>query len=516
MKEIQSAAQMERPDSLALRIGKLGILTLLSSFFGLLRELGIAHWFGATHATDAFLVALAIPSLLYTLLFGCGLNVSAIPRLASLLKDQPAVAAKYFAEFLSAAALIGLMVSLSIAVFAGPLLKVFAPGMAYSPLTLKFVWCLSPVFFLFVIAYCFGSFQCARNHTSYWAAIALSQNLVVVAAMVMLASKSAITTLVVGTILGCLLALLIQLYLFYRAGFKLQWINPLRRGQGLAILYAMIPFALTFGIGGDHGTNQADVFLVRIFASWLAPGSITLLALSNKLVAVPVLLVGSVIGLVLMPDMTIHVNQGRLSEALSKLTQALTMALVIVCPILVLYADTSGPVIQFLFGHGALQTTQIEELSGILRAYSGAVIGWTAVYVLNSLLASMRRIRMLIVSGISAVLVDGILMYFLAGKMGARGIALAVSLTAVFYATVLAVPYVRRLSPVQRADAGKSLAVILLGVILMHLALRVILRLNLVTSLPLLGRGIIPGGVGSLAYSAWLAMNRRRMNLWPV
>jgi putative peptidoglycan lipid II flippase len=507
---------MGKTDRLARRIGQLGILTLVSSFLGLLRELGIAHWFGATHQTDAFLVALAIPSLLYTLLFGSGLNISAIPRLASLISDQPEAGAKYFAEFLSAAALIGLIVSLLIAALAGPLVRVFAPGLPYSPRTVELVWWLSPLFFLLVSAYCLGSFQCARNHPSYWALVGLSQNLVVVVAMVLFAKTFGISTLVAGTVLGCVLALLIQVRLFHWAGFTLQWVSPFHRGRGLAILYAMTPFALTLGIGGDHGTNQADVFLVRIFASWLAPGSITLLALSNKLVAVPVLLVGSVIGLVLMPEMTIHVNQGRLSEALSQLTHALTIALVIICPILVLYADASGPVVQVVFGHGALRTAQIEELNGILRAYSAAVIGWTLVYVLNSFLASLRKIRMLIVSGVSAVLVDALLMYLLAARMGARGIALAVSLTAFFYAGVLSIPYVQRLNRAQRLAAGLNVALIFLGTLMMHVTLSGTLRFNIISSLPLLGREIVPALAGLLAYSAWLFLNRHRMNLWPV
>ena len=142
-----------KPNDFLVHAGRLGGLTLVASLLGFIRELVIARKFGATHATDSYLVALSVPALLYQLAFGSGLNVSLVPRLAAVFHQDPAQGRKQFAEFLSAVSLLALGASVGILAFPRELVRVCAPGISLSPVTIEFVRLLSPAFFLLVTTY---------------------------------------------------------------------------------------------------------------------------------------------------------------------------------------------------------------------------------------------------------------------------------------------------------------------------------------------------------------------------
>ena len=492
---------------------KLGSLTLVSSLLGLVRELAIARKFGATHATDSYLVALSIPTVLYALFIGSGLNLAVIPQFASRFARDPGSAAKIFSEFLSATALLGAVVSILILVFPTPLVRIFAPGLASSILSAQFTRMLSPLFFLLVVAYSLGSLQCARNHTPFWGLIGTTQNAVLVAVIFLLGRILGVQALMVGTITGAAVALAVQIALASRAGFAGVWSLPSPRGEAMGTLRTLLPFALAFGVGGDSGTSQADIFLMRYFASRLAPGSITLLTLGNKLMGLPVLLVGSAIGLALLPSASIQIAEDDVRGASDRLVQALSYALLLVCPIVVFYLNISDPIVGMIFGHGALTAVQLLELGGILRAYTGALAGLTLVYVLASFLAALRCTRVLIAAGIFTVLLNLALMSILVTRYGAKGIALAISVGSLVYCCILLTHLTRHLGWPLLARLLRSGALILAGAFGMYLVLIVTRRLVMLTAVPWMSRDLIPALVALTPYLAWMAWHRGRFAL---
>lgn len=495
---------------------KLSSLTLGATAFGFLRELGIARLLGATRMTDSFLVAVSIPTLLYVLLFGCGLNVSVIPRLAILMQQDPETGTRHFSEFLSTVAVVGFAGSVLIWLFPHQLLLLFAPGLSSSAETLRFVGYLAPLFALFVVSYSIGSFQCAQNRVPYWGLIGLSQNVIIVLVLFAFGRQLGVTSLIVGTLSGAVVALGIQFYSLNLSGYRVRWVNPVRASSGRLIFWAMIPFSLTLGIGGDHGTNQIDIFLVRYFGSRLDSGTITLLSLCNKLTAVPVLLVGAAIGLAVMPEIVLSVGEGQASEALDKLTHALCITLVIVCPVLVLFFDANSVVVRGLFARGALQPQQLDALSSLLVWYCAVIVGWSTVYILNGYLAALRRTRLLIAIGSSAVFLDALLMVVTVPRMGAKGIALSVSITSVVYAMALSVPYILALDSRQRHVMVTQIGLIIFGAIGMHIVLISVATIRISWFSSPINKVYFPAVTGLVLYSAWVVLNRRLLRLSEI
>lgn len=496
-----------------IQAAKLGGLTLLSSALGFTRELLIARYYGASHATDSYLVAVSVPMLIYALFFGSGLNVSLVPKLAIALKENEANGHAIFAQFLSGAALCSCAAVLIIGCFPRLFVIMFAPGLAGLPVADDAVRSMSPLLFLFVISYALGSFHCARDKASRWGLILVVQNLTLVAVLLAIGARGGMTALLAGTLGGAALALFVQVRIAVGDGFREPWANPFCRGIGRDALLGMSAFALVAGVGGDYGTAQADIFLIRFFGSHLNTGSITLLALGNKLMGFPVVLIGAALGLALLPSLSVAVANGDSAQAGQQLAQALSYGLLLICPISVIYFDLATPIVQAVFSHTALSGLQRYELGHILGAYAGAATGMVVTLILNSYLAALRRTRALISVGIGVVVADAAGMWFLSRYYAAEGIALAVTIGTFLYCIVLLVLLIPELPLSVRTSLIRRASLVGAGALCMHLFLLGAMRIHAFGSQPLISSAVLPLLCGMTFYVGWVALHRKRLQL---
>lgn len=490
---------------------RLGGLTLLSSALGLARELLIARQLGANRSTDAYLVAVSIPVLMYALFFGSGLNVSLVPRLTVLLANEKQRGHKVFAQFLTGAALCSLAGSCILLASPQMFVRMFAPGMAQSVMAGEFLRILAPLVFLFVATYALGSFHCASGRLGQWGAIPVVQNAVLVSALLVAGRVWGVKALLLGTLVGALLSFLVQARTARNNNFSEPLLNPFQAGEGRDILIGMLPFALVGGMGGDFGTSQVDIFLIRFFASSLAPGSITLLTLGNKLMGLPVLLIGAALGLALLPGLSSTLSRGDRKEAGCQLSEAWFYALVLICPVAVIYFDLSAPVVRTIFRNTALAQSQLTGLAEILRAYAGAVMGLVLVYILNSFLAAQRRTRALIAAGLIAIQCDVVLMIILRARLGARGIALAISVGSLIYCAVLLGLVLMELPVPSRRLLLERTALVLAGTVAMHGGLIMATRVESIQFLSSYRGTLLPLLVGVTIYLAFIGVCRTRL-----
>jgi len=114
--------------------GVVGMSTGLSRVFGYIRDMVVAHFFGAGMATDAFFVAFRIPNLLRRLLAEGSLTVSFVPVFMEYLKRKSKEDALELAN-VSFTLLSIILVVISVAgVLLSPLIvTVMAPGFLKTP-----------------------------------------------------------------------------------------------------------------------------------------------------------------------------------------------------------------------------------------------------------------------------------------------------------------------------------------------------------------------------------------------
>jgi putative peptidoglycan lipid II flippase len=280
---------------------------------------------------------------------------------------------------------------------------------------------------------------------------------------------------------------------------------PRRDSGGTRLLLALLPFALTLGIGGDLGTTQGEVILARYFGSMLEGGSITLLTLGSKLVGMPATLIGAALGTALLPAASRAAKSGNSAALMARVRLAITTSLLFAAPLVVVYLDAPNLVASTVLAGRSLRPEQVAELESILRAFAPAIVGWTLVLVLGNALAATGAAIFLVASAVIAIVGGAIMMKFFSVWYGAPGIAFSISFCSILYVAQMGVKVVRYFrSTTDQPGLLGAVAIIVGGAVGMHL-LMVAARgsLSILAALPLV----------LVLYFGWSILNRARLHL---
>ena len=116
--------------------GIIAAASILSKILGFFRETSMAAVFGASHATDAYLVALIIPGMLFATV-GTALTTTLIPVYTRRVYEEGEQAGWQFINSLLNLALVACLVITGLALLAAPVIvRIVAPGFQGATYTL--------------------------------------------------------------------------------------------------------------------------------------------------------------------------------------------------------------------------------------------------------------------------------------------------------------------------------------------------------------------------------------------
>ena len=143
-----------------MRLGKhifgVGVMTGISRLFGFLRDLMVAHVFGAGRLSDIFLASFKLPNLFRDLLGEGALSSIFIPMYTSKNKDEN-FAKNVFSWLM--VALLGITILFEI--FMPLIVWILAPGFADEPGKIELTTTISRIMFWYVIFICGSAFLSA-------------------------------------------------------------------------------------------------------------------------------------------------------------------------------------------------------------------------------------------------------------------------------------------------------------------------------------------------------------------
>ena len=109
-------------------------MTLVSRVLGLVRDIVLARWFGATAATDAFFVAFKIPNFLRRLFAEGSFSLAFVPVLAEYRERGDQAEMKSLVDATAGSLLAILLALTGVGMLAAPwIIRIFAPGFADDP-----------------------------------------------------------------------------------------------------------------------------------------------------------------------------------------------------------------------------------------------------------------------------------------------------------------------------------------------------------------------------------------------
>jgi putative peptidoglycan lipid II flippase len=424
--------------SLSTSLAKVGGNTFLSRISGFVRDLVLAHIFGANALTDAFFVAFRIPNFFRRLFAEGAFAAAFVPVLTEYKTKRSFGELRLFVDHVSGT-LAGVLLAITmLGVLTAPfVVTIFAPGfwgdagklqLTAEMLRLTFPYLL----FISLTAFTGGILNTfGRFGVPAFTPVLLNLSLIAAALWLTPWMAEPITALAWGV----LLAGIVQ-YLFQQPFLRsIRLVPRLRwgfRDEGVRrILKLMMP--ALFGAS----VTQLNLLLDTLIASFLVSGSISWLYYSDRLVEFPVGILGVALGTVILPSLS-HKHATESPEEFSRtLDWALRWVLLLGVPAAVGLLLLAGPMIATLFQSRVFDANDVAMSQRSLMAYSFGLVPFIAIKVLAPGYYARQDTRTPVRFAVVAMLTNMGLNLILVFPLAHAGLALATSLAAWLNASLL-------------------------------------------------------------------------------
>ncbi|MFC4910397.1 lipid II flippase MurJ [Actinomadura gamaensis] len=372
------------------------VLVCAGTGMGFVRDLLLAHHFGAGPSTDAFLVSWTVPETVSPLLIEDAMALIMVPVVTRAML-RPNGVSRLARRVAPRLVLVLALLSATVMLLAPWLVRIAAPGVHQA----SAVTCLR-LTAVTVLTFGVTGFMSAtlRPHHRFGppAAIYLAYNIGILAMLLTLAHSWGITSAALGVACGSLFMVLVQLPAFVRVLRRDRGAAPDRaarphteqaraaaRVEARHVQIAAAAPVVTFTL-----VRQSQVLVERFFGSSLPEGTISHLNYAQKVAQVPMML-ALLVATVTFPRLVrAHLDDdaGRLRRRIEG--DLTVVALLIIAA--VAYLWTFAPLItRVMFQHGEFTHADSVSTARILRVYSLGLLAQCALGVSVRALSAGRR-----------------------------------------------------------------------------------------------------------------------------
>lgn len=427
--------------------GTVGFFTLCSRIVGLFREAIFAHLFGASHGTDAFLMAFRIPNTFRILVAEGSLTVAFLPVFNETQRQGGDAAAKRLMgqALIIFPSLSAILTGLCI-VFAEPLVRLYAGGYALVPgkleLTVELVRLMFPFLILIsFVALAMGALN-ARKRFASSAAAPLLFNLVYIGCMVTLGQiiEPAVFGVAIGVLVGGVAQVILQLVALGRSGLLVR--PSFRVGPEMQrVLRLMGPAVIALGV------YQFNIIVLNWFASHMSEAAVSYLWYADRLQQLPLGVFGIAIATASLPAFSdAHVDGG--AHALQAIFErSMRMMAFIIVPAAIGLWLLAVPVIAVVYQHGRFDHDMVQATALALVAFTVGLPAVSGLRVAGQAFFAIKDTKTPVACGMIGLAVNAALAPWLAMRMGVEGLALAVSISAWLQLTAQLILLRRRIGP---------------------------------------------------------------------
>ncbi|MEO5341667.1 MAG: murein biosynthesis integral membrane protein MurJ [Magnetococcus sp. MYC-9] len=424
-------------------MGTISLFTLLSRIMGFIRDMVLAHSFGAGMGADAFFVAFKLPNFLRRLFAEGAFNTAFIPIFSDYLArgDQQATREAAQAIFTALATVLLVVVAIG-QLFTPYVVYIAAPGFADQPekfqLTVELTRVTFPYILFISLVALAGGILNSFNKFALPAFNPVLLNLTLIFGALVLAPHLEQPTmgLAIGVFLGGAIQLLLLLPALKRIGipFRFRW-QALRRSTR----HPAIPRLLTLMGPSVLGVSVAQInLLVDLFiASWLPAGSISYLYYADRLVEFPLGLIGIALGTAILPSFSARAARDDREGLRHDLEFALRLVLLINIPATVGLILLREPILAMLFERGAFSPETTQLTAQALLAYALGLSAFSAIKVSAPVFYALKDTRTPVRVAIICMLSNILFSLLLILPLQHAGLALATTLSAFLNAGLL-------------------------------------------------------------------------------
>ncbi|WP_427171847.1 murein biosynthesis integral membrane protein MurJ [Fusobacterium nucleatum] len=409
-----------------------GLIAIIAKISGFARELALSYFFGASAITDAYIIALTIPTVIFNFV-GVGFNSGYIP-IYSMIKKRSGQdeAIKFTTNFLNLLLVICTGIYIIGMIFTPNIIKIFASG--FTDETLKLTTNFTRICFvgvyIVVMVSIFSAFLQANNSFYVVAFLSVPMNIIYIIGTYV-AYKKGIKYLPIFSILAISIQLLFLYFPMKKNKYKYSFYLKIQDNNIKRILYLSIPAI----IGGS--LEQINYLIDRTIASRVMVGGISILNYASRLnIAIIGILLSAVIS-VLFPKISLLVSERKIDELKIYVRKTVSLIIIFCLPFSLWIMVFSKEIITVVFGRGLFDKNMIETTSKCLFYYTSGFIFMLLREVITKIYYSFKDTKTPVINSGIGIILNIVLNIVLPIYMGISGIAFATSIALVLTTILL-------------------------------------------------------------------------------
>lgn len=406
------------------------LISLVSKLTGYLRDALITARFGATLITDAYVVALLIPEVLFNI-FGNSLTANFAPVYyeAEKRNRHRQFVSSLFSLYLVLAGLVFWLGNQNTEV----LITMFSSGFkaaAFNTTTFFLKIFLANIFFISITYICLAYLQ-AHNQFLIPSTIGIFYNLAIIASMGYRTEGSGINLLIIGTLTGYIAQFAVQIPQAVSRGLPMPTLKISLSPELRKYIYLSIPIAFLAILG------QLNIAMDNFFASRLSEGSITTLNLGYRvLMGIYSLFITNTMMIVypILSKSIVQREHFKTSEILQKTSN---LMIILLTPLAVYLYSHSGLIIDLMFKRGAFTEKQ-SALTALV--FQGYMVGLNFFAFRDLIMRYFFANNIAIIPMINGLVnssLNFVYLLILVPMLGLPGVSLATALSAVSSCLIL-------------------------------------------------------------------------------
>ncbi|MFJ7952316.1 murein biosynthesis integral membrane protein MurJ [Lysinibacillus sp. NPDC096418] len=395
------------------------ILTLGSRILGFVREWIIATLYGTEENADAFHLAFSIPEILDRFLITGALSSILISYFIKLKDEQDKLAIiEFYTAIKRVLVVFSLFLSVLVAVFSKELLLLLSPNLNENILELAI-----PLLRIMIFANVFLSLTLLiksyldSNKKFIVSAFApIIQNLFFITLVLLTVNKFNINSLAIVYLISVILQ---YLYLVKFSGVYKEFSHKdmkIRFNKDTIDLFKMaLPVIFTMFL------TEINVFIDKIVASNYSVGSVAALSYANKLIHLPIGILGGSLLTVFMPYIASSINTKTYDSAGQYQAKLFRVIIIVTTAMISFYWIFSSEIITYIFGYGNFEERAINQTAYYLKGYAITIL----LYLLILALIRTYHLHLDVVTpmkiGVVTLIIKFASTYFLVENFGVTG-----------------------------------------------------------------------------------------------
>lgn len=420
-------------------------MTMLSRVLGLLRDVLVARYFDV-NITDPFFAALRIPNTLRRFFAEGGFANAFVPVFSETKTRHPDELKDLLRH--TSGTLLGILLVITVlgVVFAGYIVSAVAYGMLDKPaqfaLTTDMLRIMFPYILLISLTAMAGGVLNTFHHFAVPAFTPVLLNIAIIVACLWpyATADGSVPPLALAwaVLFGGVAQLLIQIPFLWKLGMLVRPKWGWRHSGVRRILKLMIPTLFGSSVG------QLTVLINTFLASMLATGSISWLYYSDRMVELPIALIGVALGTVILPRLSAMRSVDDEARYVATLDWSLRWGVLAGSAAATGLCVLAPTILLSLFYGGAFGLYDVEMATMSLRAYAFGAFFWIVVKVLAPAFYARQNTRSPVQSGIAAMIVNIVLALILSQYWAHVGLAAASAISSAVNVALLLIMLRRR------------------------------------------------------------------------